>query len=295
MIKFSKILVIFSWVLLIFTAINKPFYDLSAFQYTYLDKIVHFFLFGILSFLIIKLFRDSDFKSIACLAVLISIFYSIFCEYWQIYVPGRYSDMADILFAIFGIIIFTLLSGLLYNKPKMLLHICCAGCGVYASQVLQNKYNVTLYFYNPNIFPKNEYQKRLDEVKEIAKLFNIKLISERDYTHDAWLKKIKGLESAKEGDRRCEICYKDRLYKTLEKARELKFNYFTTTLTMSPHKSTKLISEIGISLASNHKVKYLNIDFKKNDGFKKSVMMSKALNLYRQNYCGCEFSQKKVK
>jgi predicted adenine nucleotide alpha hydrolase (AANH) superfamily ATPase len=177
------------------------------------------------------------------------------------------------------------------GKSKLLLHICCAGCGVYVSQLLKQQYAVTLYFYNPNIFPKSEYNKRLAEVEEIAGKFKLDLIR-GEYHHEVWLEKIRGHENDPERGERCLICYGDRLANTAKLAQKNKFDLFTTTLTVSPHKDALAISKIGNDLSLKYEVKFLDRDFKKQDGFKKSVELSKKLGLYRQNYCGCEYSYK---
>ncbi len=179
----------------------------------------------------------------------------------------------------------------LNKKPKLLLHICCVGCGVYISKVLQNDFKVALFFYNPNIYPEEECKKRLQEAEKIAKKFSLDLIIGR-YDHGEWLEKVKGHERDPEKGKRCTICYRDRLENTAKKGEEKGFKYFATTLTISPHKDAKIISKIGQELEKEYKIKFLDKDFKKQDGFKKSSELTKELNLYRQNYCGCEFSLK---
>ncbi len=175
------------------------------------------------------------------------------------------------------------------SNKKLLLHICCVGCGVYISEELKSEYDITLFFYNPNIFPVEEYKKRLHETKRISEEYGLKLvISEND--HKKWLQMVKGLESEPEKGKRCEVCFRDRLKKTAEYAQNSNFDYFATTLTTSPHKDAALISRIGNELSKDKNIKYLDKDFKKNEGFKKSCAVSRKLNLYRQNYCGCEFS-----
>ncbi|MCX6799678.1 MAG: epoxyqueuosine reductase QueH [Candidatus Falkowbacteria bacterium] len=178
------------------------------------------------------------------------------------------------------------------EKPSLLLHTCCMSCGANVVKELTENFTVTLYFYNPNIFPLAEYQKRLDETIRIAKDCNYTLIIE-PYDHESWKKLTKGHELDREKGERCRICYHDRMKTTLEKANTQKFNYFSTTLTVSPHKDAKAIANIGLNLVKTNNVKFLDTDFKKNDGFKKAVQLSKELNLYRQEYCGCEFSIKK--
>jgi predicted adenine nucleotide alpha hydrolase (AANH) superfamily ATPase len=176
-------------------------------------------------------------------------------------------------------------------KNKILLHICCAGCGAFASQLLAEDFKVTLFFYNPNIFPQSECDIRVQEVKIVAKEFNLNLhIS--DYNHDSWLNKIKGHEGDREKGERCIICYHDRLEHSVKFAKENGFDFFTSTLTVSPHKLANKIINIGKELELKYNIKFLAKDFKKQDGFKKSMILSSKLGLYRQNYCGCEFSRR---
>lgn len=175
-------------------------------------------------------------------------------------------------------------------KPKLLLHICCGGCGIYVAKVLKKKYQVSLFLYNPNIFPAEEYNKRKKEVTRIANDTKLKLIL-GDYNHRKWLEEVKGHASDPERGERCFICYKARMTETVKMAKEKKFKYFTTTLSISPHKDYPTISKIGHELEEEYGVKFIDQNFKKQDGFKKSVCLSRKLGLYRQNYCGCEFSR----
>ena len=179
------------------------------------------------------------------------------------------------------------------KKSKCLLHICCVGCGAYVSEVLQANYDITLYFYNPSIFPRTEYDKRLDETVKVSEKLGLPLIV-GTYNHSIWLESVKGLEQEPERGKRCVVCYDDRLKTTADKAVELGIEYFTTTLSVSPHKDFAKIKEIGDSLAQEFKIKFIDQDFKKQDGFKKACSLSKELNLYRQNYCGCEFSMRPI-
>jgi len=159
------------------------------------------------------------------------------------------------------------------------------------AQILKKKYQVSLFLYNPNIFPEEEYNKRRQEVEKIANDTKLNLIL-GDYDHKIWLEKIKGHEGDLERGERCFICYQDRLENAGKTARDKGFACFTTTLTISPHKDAKIISELGRKMEEKYKVKFLDRDFKKQDGFKKSSCLCKKLGFYRQNYCGCEFSQK---
>ena len=180
-----------------------------------------------------------------------------------------------------------------FRKPKLLLHICCIGCGAYVVELLKQNYRPTLYFYNPNIYPLDEYNLRLAEIKRVAKLLKLKVIIALN-DHKEWLNKVKGHEADPEKGDRCIICYRDRLTSTAKKAKQLGFDAFSSTLTISPHKLAAAIFQIGQELENEFSVKFLEQDFKKNDGFKKSVALSKELKLYRQNYCGCEFSMNRV-
>ena len=185
---------------------------------------------------------------------------------------------------------------------KVLLHACCAVCASYP--VLQLKelgYEVVLYFYNPNIYPLSEYQRRLEELKKLAKKYDLKLIiEEADYVY--WLKLIKGLEKEPEKGNRCAVCFYERLSKAAQMAIKEDCDFYTTTLTISPHKNSKQVFEAGVKASDTinnqnneekKTVKFLEIDFKKKDGFKKTSKLAYEYGFYRQNYCGCEFSVRK--
>jgi len=170
------------------------------------------------------------------------------------------------------------------------LHICCIGCGAYVAGELAREFRVKLFFYNPNIYPEDEYKKRLQETKRIAEKMKLDLIVGA-YDHKAWLKMIAGHETDPERGGRCRLCYRDRLRSTAEKAVAESMDYFTSTLSVSPHKDARLISKTGQEMSGRYGVKFLDRDFKKRDGFKKSCELSRQLDLYRQDYCGCEFSR----
>ncbi len=189
-------------------------------------------------------------------------------------------------------------------KPTLLLHVCCAPCSSACLDVLKDWFDITLLFYNPNIQPKEEYLKRQDELKQFVKELNeenaekIKtgLISEIkildvDYDPDEFFLTIKGLEKEKEGGKRCKKCFELRLAKTAEICKKGGYDYFTTTLTLSPYKDSQLLNEIGKVMQERFNKQYLFSDFKKNEGYKKSIEYSKKYNLYRQDYCGCVFSK----
>ena len=173
----------------------------------------------------------------------------------------------------------------LKTSPTLLLHVCCAPC---SSSVLEklNAFNITLYYYNPNTYPEQEYMLRAEQFN---KLTNLPVIKEK-YDHAEFLSNIKGLESEMEGGKRCEECIRLRLEQSFKYAREHSFDYVTTTLSVSPHKNAEYINNIGRSLSTKYDVKFLVADFKKENGFLNSINLSKQLDLYRQDYCGCEFS-----
>lgn len=180
------------------------------------------------------------------------------------------------------------------GKPKLLLHSCCAPCSTSVLELLKDNFDISIYYYNPNIHPKEEYDIRLDELREYVKRYNISLV-ESVYDSKVFFEMAKGLEAEPERGKRCYECYKLRMEETAIKAKELSFDYFTTVLSISPHKNADWINEIGENLESLYKVKYLYADFKKDNGFKKSVELSNENNLYRQDYCGCIFSKKNIR
>ena len=171
-------------------------------------------------------------------------------------------------------------------KPKLLLHACCAPCASSILELLKDVFDITIHFYNPNIYPYEEYVKRLNEFKKFA---NIPVI-ESAYEDKAYYEAVAGLESLGERSKRCFSCYNLRLKKTAQLAKEHNFDYFTTTLSLSPYKDSNKINEIGQNLAKEYEVAFLYSNFKKNNGYKRSIELSKELGLYRQNYCGCLFS-----
>jgi hypothetical protein len=175
---------------------------------------------------------------------------------------------------------------------KLLVHTCCAPCATYSFEKLfQDGFFPVSFFYNPNIHPENEYKRRLDELIKFTDVKKYPLIIQEDLT-EIWFKAVQGFEEEKEGGSRCEICFRLRLEKTAIYAKENSFVGFTTVLTISPHKNSAIINQIGKELSKKHDVPFLEENFKKNEGFKKSLEFSKEYNLYRQSYCGCVFSQK---
>lgn len=173
---------------------------------------------------------------------------------------------------------------------KLLLHVCCAPCSTHAIEKLQEQYDLTLFFYNPNVEPINEYEKRLQETERFAEALGLPLIV-GDYDNIDWHSAVQGLEQEKEGGERCSVCFRFRLRKTAQLAKEKGFDIFTTTLTVSPYKNAEMISKIGKEISQALEIEFLESDFKKDNGYIHSVELSKQYNLYRQTYCGCLFSK----
>ena len=172
----------------------------------------------------------------------------------------------------------------------ILVHSCCEVCSAYPIEKLRELgYNPVLYFFNPNIFPQEEFDRRLNELIKYAKKKDVKLIIEKQNSED-WYNAIAGLENEPEKGKRCLRCFEYRLLYTVLKAFKLEYEYFTTTLTVSPHKNSKTIFQIANELARKYELTFLDIDFKKENGFLKTMQIAKQENFYRQNYCGCEFS-----
>lgn len=179
------------------------------------------------------------------------------------------------------------------NNNKILLHACCAICSAYPITYLKELgYEPIVYFYNPNIYPQDEYNKRLDAEKKLCSHYNTELII-GDYNPEIFYETAKGYENEPEKGKRCDRCFELRLQKTAQKAKELGLSQFTTSIVISPHKNFSKLTEIGENIAKKENLNYIAIDFKKKDGFLKTNKISRELELYRQNYCGCEFSIRK--
>lgn len=188
-------------------------------------------------------------------------------------------------------------------RPTLLVHSCCAPCSSYVLEYLNNYFNITVLYYNPNIFPETEYLKRKSEqIRFINEKFSkSNLINDKknasvkfmdcDYDNNVYNTSVKGFGKEPEGGKRCEICFKLRLEKTAKLAKENKFDYFVTTLTISPLKNAELLNSIGEEYSKKYDIPYLLSDFKKKEGYKRSIQLSKEYNLYRQNFCGCVYSK----
>ncbi|MCH5191009.1 MAG: epoxyqueuosine reductase QueH [Oscillospiraceae bacterium] len=178
--------------------------------------------------------------------------------------------------------------------PSLLLHSCCAPCSSYCIEYLSQYFNITVFYYNPNIYPEEEYQHRKAEQKrlisEMKTKYPVKML-DCDFESEAFYNAVNGLESCREGGERCFACYRLRLQKTAQAAKNGSFDFFTTTLTISPLKNAQKINGIGEELGEKYGVPFLPSDFKKKNGYKRSIELSREFSLYRQNYCGCVFSQ----
>lgn len=180
------------------------------------------------------------------------------------------------------------------ETPTLLLHSCCAPCSSYVLEYLSKYFKITVLYYNPNIYPDEEYFKRVSEQKQFIEKFptenKIDFI-EGNFDKKRFYETVKGKERLPEGGERCFLCYELRLRETAEYATRGNYDYFTTTLSISPLKNAQKLNEIGLNLAKQYGVKYLVSDFKKKNGYKRSTELSRQYNMYRQNYCGCIFSK----
>lgn len=190
----------------------------------------------------------------------------------------------------------SLIENLMKDKkvPRLLLHSCCAPCSSYVLKYLSKYFKITIFFYNPNIYPLEEYSRRVVEQKRF--ISELKVEHEIDfiegkYDTENFYKISKDLENEREGGVRCFKCYELRLKKAAAIAKDKAYDYFTTTLSISPHKNAQKLNEIGEKLSTEYNIKYLYSDFKKKEGYKRSIELSNEYNLYRQDYCGCVFSK----
>lgn len=177
--------------------------------------------------------------------------------------------------------------------PRLLLHSCCGPCSSYVIEYLSKFFDITVFFHNPNIAPEEEYEKRLSAQRQVVE----KLVTENavnlvagEYDHGLFLDVSKGLEDVPEGGARCAECFRLRLSESARYAKENGFDCFTTTLSVSPHKNAELLNSLGEEIGASVGIKFLTADFKKREGYKRSIELSRELDIYRQEYCGCEFS-----
>lgn len=181
--------------------------------------------------------------------------------------------------------------------PKLLLHSCCAPCSSYVLEYLSNYFSITVFYYNPNISPKEEFEKRVKEQQRLIAFMPLKNPVDcivGNYEPERFFELAKGLENVPEGGERCFRCYELRLREAAVVAKQNGFDYFTTTLSISPLKKAEKLNEIGRKLEQEYQVKYLYSDFKKKDGYKRSIQLSQEYQLYRQNFCGCVYSKREA-
>lgn len=179
--------------------------------------------------------------------------------------------------------------------PRLLLHACCAPCSSYCLEYLSRYFEITVLYYNPNISPEEEFQKRAEEERRLISEMPVKnpvTIVVDDYSPDEFFTAVKGLENAPEGGERCFVCYRLRLERAARYAKDHGFDYFCSTLSISPLKNAQKLNEIGAELSGIYEVKNLPNDFKKKGGYLRSIELSREYGLYRQNYCGCVFSKR---
>lgn len=180
-------------------------------------------------------------------------------------------------------------------KPKLLLHTCCAPCFSSVHETLKDRFDLMIFWFNPNIYPVSEYKKRLDEIIRYSKITQTKTIIDDDYKNSSkkWDENIKEFAYEPEGGKRCKKCFEFRLKESARVAKNNNFDYFCTTLTVSPHKNAQIINKVGNNIMDQSGIAFFEADFKKNNGYERSVILSKQFNFYRQNYCGCKYSIRK--
>jgi len=174
-------------------------------------------------------------------------------------------------------------------RPELLLHICCAPCSTHVIEVLRHDFRVSGFFYNPNIYPSREQGRRLEEARRLCRRLDL-LFVEGPQDHQVWDRRMRGREQDREGGPYCSVCFWIRLWRTAQEARRRGFEFFTTTLTVSPHKNAAAIHHMGELAARRAGVRFYARDFKKQDGFRHSCRLSEHYHLYRQDYCGCRYS-----
>jgi predicted adenine nucleotide alpha hydrolase (AANH) superfamily ATPase len=178
-------------------------------------------------------------------------------------------------------------------RPKLLLHSCCAPCSSHVLMLLSDVFELEVLFFNPNIYPEEEYERRRQEqVRLIEEMGLAAKVLNKEAESTLFYEAVKGFEHLKEGSERCHRCFRLRLERVAQYAKENGFEYFTTTLTISPLKNAGVLNAIGLELGEQYQISFLSADFKKNDGYRQSVILSKQYHLYRQDYCGCVFSKK---
>ncbi|MDD5527826.1 MAG: epoxyqueuosine reductase QueH [Patescibacteria group bacterium] len=296
--KYLLIFILLCWVAGVLSLLWYPMVDVprTVREITYYDKAAHLVFFGVMAYLFIVIGIAWDkfkFARIALFSFTAVTLINVLGEYAQAYIPGRTPSYLDFSAGLIGTLLAIPLAYMLNYAPrqKLLLHVCCAPCAVAVAEILQAGYKLELYFFNPNIHPEKEYRKRLAEVKNLAKKFGVKL-RVGNYDYQNWLEAVKGHEADLEGGSRCELCFTHRLQSAAELASRRNFHFYGTTLAISPHKNSYLVNKIGSAIAESMGQKFLDKDFKENNGWQRSLVLSKKYGFYRQKYCGCEFSSR---
>lgn len=294
--KFTKIFITAYWAFFIFYLLTYPFPPSQEYGVSYGDKVVHFFIFGALAYLLFGILEMTGITLSLnlLLGLVLASGYGAVLEYYQQFIPGRTASFYDSLAGTLGALAAAAVVYYLERRkrPRLLLHVCCIACGAYVTELLKKDFRPILFFYNPNIYPEAEYFRRLAETKRVARSLGVKVLA-GEYSHPRWRELIRGHEDDPERGERCLLCYGERLKAAACLAKAKKIPWFASTLSISPHKSAEEINRLGRGAAAEYGLKFLEEDFKKQDGFKKSLELSKGLKLYRQDYCGCEFSMRK--
>ena len=296
--KFLWIFILICWLAAVLSLLWYPtvYVPHAVSRITFYDKYAHMVFFGVMFFLVVSVGRTWEkfkFRHLAIFAFTAVTLINVTGEYVQGYIPGRDPSYLDFLAGLIGTLIAIPLTYMLYHSPrqKLFLHICCAPCASAVAEVLAAGYKLEFYFFNPNIHPASEYKKRLAEVKKLARHFGVKF-KIGDYDHEAWLAEMRGHEDQPEGGSRCELCFAHRLRSAAEHASRKNIPFFGTTLTISPHKNSYQVNKIGSAVGEENGQKFLAQDFKENNGWPRSLLLSKNFGFYRQKYCGCEFSMR---
>ncbi len=291
------IFILICWVAAVLALLWYPIVHVPAVvsRITFYDKAAHLVFFGVMTYLFIAVgigWRDLKFRQVAFLSLVVVTLINLTGEYVQAFIPGRDPSYLDFLAGLLGALLAVPFAYMINFPPrqKILLHICCAPCASAVTEILAAGYKLELFFFNPNIHPAKEYQKRLVEVKKLASDFGIRL-RVGDYDHEGWLAAVKGHEGQAEGGSRCELCFAFRLLETAKLARGSNIPLYATTLTISPHKNSYQVNRLGLAVAALTGQKFLAADFKENNGWQRSLILSRQLGFYRQKYCGCEFSK----
>jgi epoxyqueuosine reductase len=268
-------------------------------RFTFYDKAAHIVFFSVMTYLFIAAgltWEKFKFRHIAIFSFSVIVLINMLGEYVQAYLPGRDPSYLDFFAGLLGTIITIPIAYMLNHSPrqKFILHVCCAPCATAVAEILDAGYKLELYFFNPNIHPESEYQKRLAEVKKLAAALGVKL-RVGDYNHQDWLSAISGHEESPEGGSRCELCFAHRLQAAAELSSRNNIPLFGTTLTISPHKNSYLVNKTGLAVSEATGQPFLAEDFKENNGWHRSLILSKKFGFYRQKYCGCEFSERAIK